>query len=185
MSLFSALVLLALYSPYHPTTPRPEVRRLGAHILMVYPRCPYAGELADAIWVEALSRGIDPALLAAIAWTESGYRRGVRGSSGEIGLWQLLPGPWLAGPWSEVRGHRPPWRRLSKAARRRLCADILVGTYLAGWIVEHHLQICGEHSANCYAAYNSGSVRYVRPSYVRRIRRRAEVIREVLMGRPR
>jgi soluble lytic murein transglycosylase-like protein len=46
----------------------------------------------DLITGEAKRQGIDPSLALAVAWRESRYDQSARGSSGEIGVFQLMPG---------------------------------------------------------------------------------------------
>src|ERR1700681_4723179 len=46
---------------------------------------------APLLTAEAIRRGIPPALADAVATVESAYDTGARGSSGEIGLMQVLP----------------------------------------------------------------------------------------------
>jgi len=123
--------------------------RLTSHILRVCPKCSHAYDLADAILWESIDHGLDPALLTSIAWTESGYRTWVKGTSGEVGLWQLLPGGWLAYCYDQIRGDGPPWRRLSAKSRRKQCKNLRVGTYLAACMIGYHLQTCQQHSAYC------------------------------------
>ena len=48
---------------------------------------PYAGAIARA----AAQEGIDPALLASVAWSESGFRADARSGAGAVGLMQLMP----------------------------------------------------------------------------------------------
>jgi len=48
---------------------------------------PFAGAIAQA----ATSAGIDPALLSAVAWSESGFRADARSGAGAVGLMQLMP----------------------------------------------------------------------------------------------
>jgi hypothetical protein len=170
----SLLLLAALLFPI-PHTPT-QSDKLTAHILRVYPKCTYARTLADHILLESAVRGLDPAMLAAIAWTESGYRTWVRGSSGEYGLWQLMDGNWLSAPWEEIRGQRPSWRGLGKMGRRGAIMDVRVSTYLAAWLLEYHTGRCGDHRAVCAARYQSGGPR-VTGYYVRRLKRRSAIIR--------
>jgi len=178
--MFIILALMAgLLSP--PELPT-DVQRLGAHIMRVNPghRAPF--ELADAIMTQSAIYGLDPAIMAALAWTESHYRPEVTGRSGEIGLWQLYPGPWLSTPWDEIRGYRPPWRDLSRRQRRAICRDLQTGAHFAAWLMSYHLQRCGDHRSRCYARYNSGNAK-VRPYYVRHLRRRSRAIRRHLYAR--
>src|ERR1700690_3086870 len=39
----------------------------------------------------ALAAGVDPAIALAVAQTESGFNQGAIGSSGEVGIFQLMP----------------------------------------------------------------------------------------------
>jgi hypothetical protein len=48
---------------------------------------PYAGAIARA----AAQEGVDPALLASVAWSESGFRADARSGAGAVGLMQLMP----------------------------------------------------------------------------------------------
>ncbi len=163
----------------------PDTERMTLHILTECPGCSHAPQLADAILTEAMARGIAPETLAAIAWTESNYQRHVNGSAGEVGIWQLIPGQWLASAWDEIREGpihtSPPWRRLSRTTRRRLCRNIRIGTYLAAWIVDYHLTRCGDTTARCVARYQTGRAMTL-PAYRRAIERRSHVIRGRLRG---
>jgi soluble lytic murein transglycosylase-like protein len=49
---------------------------------------PYAGMINDA----ATRNGVEPSLLAGLAWVESGFRPDAVSSAGAIGLGQLMPG---------------------------------------------------------------------------------------------
>ena len=46
----------------------------------------------DQIRITALRYGVDPALALAVAQQESGFRQSARGGSGEVGIFQLMPG---------------------------------------------------------------------------------------------
>ena len=48
---------------------------------------PYSAAIAKA----AADAGIDPALLSAVAWSESGFRADARSGAGAVGLMQLMP----------------------------------------------------------------------------------------------
>lgn len=98
-------------------------------------RVAMALELARRIVVEAERFGLDPIVLATVAWIESDFRPWVRGltkdgrRAGEIGVWQLIPGdsPVLEA-LDEVAGCEPSatvwphlrdlWRRKWKAGGR-------------------------------------------------------------------
>lgn len=75
-------------------------------------------ELAPYIQGVADRYGLDPALLAAVFWTESGYQADVVSSAGAVGLGQLMPGtaatlgvdPW--DPMQNMDGSARLYRRL-------------------------------------------------------------------------
>lgn len=48
--------------------------------------------IADLIIGEAQTQGVDPSLALEVATAESGLNQSARGSSGEIGVFQLMPG---------------------------------------------------------------------------------------------
>jgi hypothetical protein len=178
--MFADLILAAAILFFQPP-PETETDRLAAHILRVYPRCTYAYTLADAIMTEARKRGLDPAYMAAIAWTESGYRNWVKGATHEVGLWQMIPAVWHATAWHWIRGKERPWWKLSKKQRHARLRDPVTSTKLAGWLIAYHMARCGVHTWRCYARYNSGQA-WVHPRYVRRIRRRSAAVRARLRG---
>lgn len=56
------------------------------------PGLPAAGRrYADDIVVAARREGVDPRLLAAVAWSESGFNAAARSPAGAVGLMQLMP----------------------------------------------------------------------------------------------
>ena len=181
--IFALLVGLITGEPSGDWIMDEQAELLAAHVLKVCPGCSHGPLLAESILTEAMARGLDPALMAAVAWTESGYQRGVTGKYGSIGLWQLYPGHWLAEPWDEIRigprEVRPPWGRLSRRAREVLLRDVLVSTYMAGWVMAYHLERCAEGGPACYARYQTGRAR-VSPRYRGVIAHRARVVRERL-----
>lgn len=46
----------------------------------------------DQIRDTAVRYGVDPAIALAVAQQESGFNQGARGSAGEVGIYQLMPG---------------------------------------------------------------------------------------------
>ena len=48
--------------------------------------------IQDQIRAAALAQGVDPAIALAVAQQESGFNQAARGTSGEIGIFQLMPG---------------------------------------------------------------------------------------------
>lgn len=61
-------------------------------------------------WHYARAWGVDPYLVAAVVWVESGYCPQAVGRAGEVGLGQFMPGTWqrVAGAPVEWRAH-PDW----------------------------------------------------------------------------
>jgi hypothetical protein len=192
----AALALLSLTTGepvtiYRQTT---QAELLAAKIARVNPRArPYAHRLASAIVLEAGRHELDPAILAAIAWTESYFQRRPSGRDGEIGLWQLLPGRSLARRWAHLQhtrptlmaGHRLPWYRMARRERRRAAEGIEVGTALLALAVVEARRLCRRwghkhpHDSDTYAHYNTGGP-WLRPGYRRVLRYRAESIRRAM-----
>lgn len=50
--------------------------------------------LWEKTWRYATGFGVDPYLVAAVVWVESGYCTGAVGKAGELGLGQFMPGTW-------------------------------------------------------------------------------------------
>ena len=130
-----------------------------------------AAELAERIIYEANHYGLDVALFAAIAWSESWYQLSARGTSGERGLWQVYPDA--------------DWKRQSRVDQRHWTRHIVLSTWRAATIVAHFAARHG-HTAASYCHYNSGYA-HCRRSYRAALRTRARAIRRALMmyGRPR
>ena len=125
---------------------------------------PYAGELARRIMVEAKRHGLQAHELAAVAWIESDFRRGLRGRAYEIGIWQLRPFDHGMGIGWQFLKSRPaefpivrnlhsdqdkarrlfdlPWRSLRWKYRRKVLDDVRAGTYLGAYSIRRHVQMC-------------------------------------------
>ncbi|WP_114313595.1 lytic transglycosylase domain-containing protein [Thermus caldifontis] len=61
--------------------------------------------LWERTWYYAQAWGVDPYLVAAVVWTESGYCPQAVGKAGEVGLGQFMPGTWV-----RTTGAPPEWR---------------------------------------------------------------------------
>ena len=90
-------------------------------------------------WHYARAWGVDPYLVAAVVWVESGYCPQAVGRAGEVGLGQFMPGTWArtTGAPVEWRAH-PDW---------------------ALWAVAKHLRELWEATRDwrlALAAYNAG-----------------------------
>ena len=101
LAFWSFLALFLLAAPL--VTLLPPVQRLFFPLQ-------YQQELLQA----ARAAGVDPALVAAVALNESGFRREAVSDAGAVGLMQLLPSTaeWAAGeaglPWAGPRSLRNP-----------------------------------------------------------------------------
>ncbi|MDP9068727.1 MAG: LysM peptidoglycan-binding domain-containing protein [Actinomycetota bacterium] len=51
-----------------------------------------AGSIAASLHNQAVAHGVDPALVKAVAWQESGWQQDVRSSAGAVGVMQVMPG---------------------------------------------------------------------------------------------
>ena len=71
-------------------------------------------------WKYARAWGVDPYLVAAVVWVESGYCPHARGKAGEVGLGQFMPGTWVrtTGAPVEWRAH-PDWALWATAKHLR------------------------------------------------------------------
>ena len=71
-------------------------------------------------WKYARAWGVDPYLVAAVVWVESGYCPGGVGRAGEVGLGQFMPGTWArtTGAPVEWRAH-PDWALWATAKHLR------------------------------------------------------------------
>lgn len=90
---------------------------------------------AAAITAAAKKAGIDPKLLAALAWSESGFRADAKSSAGAIGLTQLMPAT-AAGmgvdPYNPTENLEGGARYLAVQLRRFGRADLALAAYNAG-----------------------------------------------------
>lgn len=100
------------------------VRRwLPALVLFLLPglACGYIPQdLWGKTWHYARAWGLDPYLVAAVVWVESGYCPAVPGKAGELGLGQFMPGTWkrVTGAPLEWRAH-PDWALWATAKHLR------------------------------------------------------------------
>ncbi|MDD3155105.1 MAG: transglycosylase SLT domain-containing protein [Victivallaceae bacterium] len=103
----------------------------------------YSEELID-VWIDdgrynvlieqaALRNGVEPALIKAVIFQESKFRPDVRGSQGEIGLMQILPGGAVADYARVHRSAQPPDRELFDPARNIEIGSWYLGRALRRW----------------------------------------------------
>ena len=158
-------IILALAVTVAPPPEPTQAEKLAGYIVTIYHGADsYAPELAERIIYEAEHFGLDVALLAAIAYNESWYQLSAKGTSGERGLWQVLPDS--------------DWRKMSRADQRHWTRHIVISTWRAASIVAHHAARCG-HSAACYCHYQSGYAK-CRRSYSGALTTRSRAIRKAI-----
>lgn len=136
-----------------------KVARLASFIIKKQKRAkPYARLLAERIFAEAKRRKLDPAILAAIAWTESHFWHRVRGASGEFGTWQVWRyGPLARKAWDALQDtaridpvfafrmrHFPDkaWRSLTKLQQQRVLQDVYFSTYMGAYSIRAMIAWC-------------------------------------------
>lgn len=127
-------------------------KRLAAFIVKTQPRAKgYAKVLARRIVLESRAHGLDPAIMAAIAWIESDYRTRARNSrDGSHGLWQLMArDSYMSRAWAELRragrtaGYpAASWWRIGARNRIRAMRDIRLSTYMAHVEIREAIRIC-------------------------------------------
>jgi soluble lytic murein transglycosylase-like protein len=167
-----------------------KTERLEAYILKINAKAkPYAKRLATCIFGEAKRFKLDPAVLAAVAHTESHYRRNCQGRWYEVGIFQVWPyAPFLRPAWDALRQARyglpgwpdSDWHNLSWKQKKRAGRDVCISAFLAAFILKYHVTKCGSQKPQCVAAYNSGNHRKVRPGYHYMIKKRTKAIRKAL-----
>lgn len=97
--------------------------RVLALVLFLLPglACGYIPkDLWGKTWHHAQAWGLDPYLVAAVVWVESGYCTQAMGRAGELGLGQFMPGTWkrVTGTPLEWRAH-PDWALWATAKHLR------------------------------------------------------------------
>jgi soluble lytic murein transglycosylase-like protein len=91
----------------------------------------WAGEIEAA----AASAGVDPRLLAALTWAESGFRAEARSHAGALGLTQLMPGTARGlgvDPTDPAQNLRGGARYLAEQLERFGSAELALAAYNAG-----------------------------------------------------
>ena len=93
--------------------------------------------------------GVDPALVKAVVWRESGFRPKVRGSVGEIGLMQVTDA--AAQEWAEAEGVYP----LPEGHLFDPRTNTLAGTWYLGKLLRRYRET-DRPAAFALADYNAG-----------------------------
>lgn len=113
----------------------------------------------DTIRKESDRNGIDPALLAAVMYVESGYYRSVTSTAGACGLTQVIP-KWTGGP--ETGGIRYTCKQL-----RDPVTSIRVGAK----ILSYNIKVYGKGNVDkglCF--YNAGTKCITKKGYYKRLK---------------
>ena len=168
-----------------------EQEKMAAHFVKVNKKSIfYARPLVKEIYKQSKRTGIDPTVLAAIAWNESWFDKDATGDSHEKGIWQIWP--WvsiLGSSWAAIRRSgligNVPWSRFILRDRQDLISDLEVGTWFAAdiLVVVSSYCVARKHDhrrpTDKNAHYNSG-YKYPRPGYSRFLWDRVRVIRKVI-----
>jgi hypothetical protein len=159
-------IILALAVVVAPAPEPTQAERLAGYITTVYHGADsYALELAERIIWEAQHHHLDVALFTAICHGESWFQLTARGTSGERGLWQVLPDD--------------DWRKMTRADQRHWARHVVYSTSRAAAILSHHVRRCRTTGAACYCHYNSGYAK-CRRSYTAALRTRARAVQEAI-----
>lgn len=166
----SALVFILAAAIASGPIVEPRAERLAAYIANVSPEAePYAMELSERILFESVTRGLDPALFAAIGYLESRYLLYPDGGEPET----HLAAPWQIYPTRE-------WLLISRVERMDLSRDLTVSTWRAAVILTWHVarrRRGPRHTARVYCRYNRTPCRR---GYRAELFRQARIIREVV-----
>jgi len=98
--------------------------RRAAYLVLLLGAAFACGHIPQDLWAKtwhyARAWGVDPYLVAAVVWVESGYCPGAVGRAGEVGLGQFMPGTWArtTGAPVEWRAH-PDWALWATAKHLR------------------------------------------------------------------
>jgi len=98
--------------------------RRAAYLVLLLGAAFACGHVPQDLWAKtwkyARAWGVDPYLVAAVVWVESGYCTQAMGRAGEVGLGQFMPGTWqrVTGAPLEWRSH-PDWALWATAKHLR------------------------------------------------------------------
>lgn len=111
-----------------------------------YARLWYPLDYEQAINRDAALNGLDPALVAAVAWRESGFDPAAESHRGAVGLMQVLPS---TARYIESRDDAPPGRAVD-------LADPEVNISFGAWYLRHLIDLHGGSVPAALTAYNGG-----------------------------
>jgi LysM repeat protein len=81
-----------IFAGQHLSIPRGTGGGGGAKVSGAVAPLPSPGGVGATLHRQAAAHGVDPALVKAVAWQESGWRQSARSSVGAIGVMQVMPG---------------------------------------------------------------------------------------------
>lgn len=111
-----------------------------------YARLWYPLDYESAINRDAGRNGLDPALVAAVAWRESGFDPAAESHRGAVGLMQVLPS---TARYIESRDDAPAGRAVD-------LADPEVNISFGAWYLRHLIDLHGGSVPAALTAYNGG-----------------------------
>lgn len=103
----------------------------------------------------ATAHGVDPALVKAVVWRESGFRAHARGRAGELGLMQLQEA--AAMEWADARRHAGFEHEHCLDAR----TNLLAGSYYLSRLLKRY-QHTDDPVPYALADYNAGRTRVLK-----------------------
>ncbi len=81
-----------IFAGQHLTIPRGDGGGGRAKVSGSVAPLPAPASVGASLHQQAVAHGVDPALVKAVAWQESGWRQSARSSAGAIGVMQVMPG---------------------------------------------------------------------------------------------
>lgn len=81
-----------IFAGQHLSIPRGSGGGGGAKVSGAVAPLPSPTSIGQSLHRQAAAHGVDPALVKAVAWQESGWRQSARSSVGAIGVMQVMPG---------------------------------------------------------------------------------------------
>lgn len=81
-----------IFAGQHLSIPLRSGGGVGAKVAASIAPLPAPRDVGSSLQHQAVAHGVEPALVKAVAWQESGWRQSARSSVGAIGVMQVMPG---------------------------------------------------------------------------------------------